>query len=116
MKYIHSIINHYLKTYIALSRFIRIERAGKGRAPHVRCENCTYRFKRGQLGSRTILVRSLRLLPELSNTQRSVACLLGTVFDGEDPSVYKVAKEAHLDWRVVKKTMLEIKEKEFPIK
>ena len=84
--------------------------------PYVRCENCTYRFKGGQLGSRNILVRSLRLLPELTNTQRSIACLLGTVFDGENPSIYRIAKESHMDWRVVKKVMLELKEKGFPIK
>jgi hypothetical protein len=84
--------------------------------PYVRCENCTYRFKGGQLGGRNILVRSLRLLPELTNTQRGIACLLGTVFDGENPSIYKIAKEAKMDWRVVKKAMRELKERGFPIK
>jgi len=84
--------------------------------PYVRCENCTYRFKGGNLSGSNILVRSLRLLPELTNTQRSVACLLGTVFDGENPSIYKIAKEAHMDWRVVKKAIRELKEKGFPIK
>ena len=84
--------------------------------PYVRCEYCTYRFKGGQLRGSNILVRSLRILPELTNTQRSVACLLGTVFDGENPSIYRIAKEAHIDWRVVKKAMLELKEKEFPLK
>ena len=68
------------------------------------------------MGERNILVRSLRILPELTNTQRSVACLLGTVFDGENPSIYRIAKEAHMDWRVVKKAMLELKEKGFPLK
>ncbi len=84
--------------------------------PYVRCENCTYRFKGGNLSRSNILVRSLRLLPELTNTQRSVACLLGTVFDGENPSIYRIAKEAHMDWRVVKKAIRELKEKGFPIK
>lgn len=84
--------------------------------PYVRCENCTYRFKGGNLSGSNILVRSLRLLPELTNTQRSVACLLGTVFDGENPSIYRIAKEAHMDWRVVKKAIRELKEKGFPIK
>ncbi len=84
--------------------------------PYVRCENCSYRFKGGNLSGSNILVRSLRLLPELTNTQRSVACLLGTVFDGENPSIYKIAKEAHMDWRVVKKAIRELKEKGFPIK
>ena len=84
--------------------------------PYVCCENCTYRFRGGQLGGRNILVRSLRLLPELNSTQRSVACLLGTVFDGEDPSISRIAKEAHMDWRVVKKAIRELKEKGFPLK
>jgi hypothetical protein len=84
--------------------------------PYVRCENCTYRFKGGQLGGRNILVRSLRILPELTNTQRGIACLLGTVFDGENPSVSKIAKEANMDWRVVKKAIRELKERGFPIK
>jgi hypothetical protein len=81
--------------------------------PYVCCENCTYRFRGGQLGGRNILVRSLRLLPELNSTQRSVACLLGTVFDGENPSICRIAKEAHMDWRVVKKAIRELKEKGF---
>jgi Mn-dependent DtxR family transcriptional regulator len=68
------------------------------------------------LGGRNILVRSLRLLPELTNTQRGVACLLGTVFDGENPSVSRIAKEANMDWRVVKKAIRELKERGFPIK
>jgi hypothetical protein len=84
--------------------------------PYVCCESCTYRFKGGQLGGCNILVRSLRLLPELTNTQRGIACLLGTVFDGENPSISKIAKEAHMDWRVVKKAIRELKEKGFPLK
>ncbi len=83
---------------------------------YIRCEKCAYRFKGGQLGERNVLVKNLRLLSELSNTQRGVACLLGTVFDGENPSIYKIAKEAHMDWRIVKKAIRELKEKGFPIK
>jgi len=83
---------------------------------YVRCETCTYRFKGGQLGGSNILVRSLRLLPELTNTQRSIACLLGTVFDGENPSISKIAKEANMDWRIVKKAVRGLKERGFPIK
>jgi len=88
----------------------------RGKLPYVSCENCTYRFRRGQLSGSNILVRSLRALPELTNIQRSIVCLLGTVFDGENPSVYRIAKEAHMDWRVVKKAMIELKEKGFPLK
>jgi hypothetical protein len=84
--------------------------------PYVRCEYCTYRFKGGQLSGSNILVRSLRILPELTNTQRSIICLLGTVFDGENPSISRISKEAHMDWRVVKKAISELKEKGFPLK
>jgi hypothetical protein len=83
----------------------------RGKLPYVRCENCTYRFKGGQLGSRNILVRSLRLLPELTNTQRGIACLLGTVFDGEEPSVYNIAKTAKMNSATVKKAIHVLKEK-----
>ena len=79
--------------------------------PFVRCENCTYRFRRGQLGSRNILVKSLRVLPELSNTQRGIACLLGTVFDGEYPSIYKIAKTAKMNSATVKRAINVLKEK-----
>jgi hypothetical protein len=100
----------YLKTYHYGCSGIR------GKLPYVRCENCTYRFRRGQLSGSNILVRSLRLLPELTSTQRSVACLLGTVFEGENPSISRISKEAHMDWRVVKKAISELKEKGFPLK
>jgi len=42
--------------------------------------------------------------------------LLGTVFDGENPSISRISKEAHMDWRVVKKAISELKEKGFPLK
>jgi hypothetical protein len=79
--------------------------------PYVRCEYCTYRFKGGQLSGSNILVRSLRLLPELTNTQRGIACLLGTVFDGEYPSIYKIAKTARMNSATVKKAIEVLKEK-----
>jgi hypothetical protein len=73
--------------------------------PYVRCENCSYRFKGGQLGAGNILVKSLRILPELTSTQRGVACLLGTVFDGEDPSINEIAKTAKMNYTTVKKRL-----------
>ena len=79
--------------------------------PYVRCENCSYRFKGGQLGSRNILVRSLRLLPELSNSQRGVICLLGTVFDGENPSISRIAKVSGMNYFTVKRAIEVLKKK-----
>jgi len=80
--------------------------------PYVRCEYCTYRFKGGQLRGSNILVRSLRVLPELTNIQRSIVCLLGTVFDGENPSINKIAKTAGMNYKTVKKAFDVLKEKD----
>jgi len=44
---------------------------------YIRCENCNYRFEGGNLKESNILIKNLRLLPELSSTQRGIACLLG---------------------------------------
>ncbi len=79
--------------------------------PYVCCEKCTYRFRGGQLGERNILVKSLRLLPDLTNTQRGIACLLGTVFDGENPSINQIANTAKMNSATVKKAIHVLKEK-----
>jgi hypothetical protein len=83
----------------------------RGKLPYVRCENCTYHFKGGQLGGSNILVKSLRILPELTSTQRGIACLLGTVFDGESPSISEIAKTAKMNYATVKKAVEILKEK-----
>jgi len=79
--------------------------------PYVCCETCTYRYRGGQLSGSNILIKSMRLLPELTSTQRSILCLLGTVFDGEYPSVYKIAKTAGMNSATVKKAIRALKEK-----
>ena len=80
--------------------------------PYVCCENCTYRYRGGQLSGSNILIKSMRLLPELTSTQRSILCLLGTVFDGEYPSIYKIAKTAGMNSATVKKAIRALKEKQ----
>jgi hypothetical protein len=79
--------------------------------PYVRCEHCTYWFKGRQFRSKNILFKNLRLLPGLTNTQRGIACLLGTVFDGEYPSIYKIARTARMNSATVKKAIDVLKEK-----
>jgi hypothetical protein len=79
--------------------------------PYVCCENCIYRFRGGQLRGSNILIKSMRLLPELTSTQRGILCLLGTVFDGEYPSIYKIAKTARMNSLTVKKAIRALKEK-----
>ncbi|GAI66547.1 unnamed protein product, partial [marine sediment metagenome] len=58
-----------------------------------------------------ILVKNIRKLPELTNTERGIVCLLGTVFDGEEPSISKIALKARMDYRVVEKAIRGLREK-----
>jgi len=51
-------------------------------------------------------------LPELSSTQRGIVCLLGTVFEGEYPSINKIARTADMDYRTIKNVIRELKELE----
>ena len=81
----------------------------RNKLAYIKCDNCEYRFKDGKLKDSNILIKNIRILPKLSNAQRGIACLLGTVFEGEDPSVYRIAKEANMDWRIVNNTMKSLK-------
>ena len=88
----------------------------RGKLAYIKCEECAYRFKDGKLKDSNILIKNIKILPELSSTQRGIACLLGTVFEGEHPSIYRIAKEANMDWRIVNDTMKSLKKKVFLIK
>ena len=77
---------------------------------YIKCEDCEYRFEDGKLKTSNILIKNIRILPELSNTQRGIACLLGTVFEGEYPSINKIAETADMDYRTIKKVIRELKE------
>jgi hypothetical protein len=79
--------------------------------PFVMCENCTYRFRGGQLSGSNILIKNIRILPELTNTQRSILCLIGIFFDGEKPSVNRIANTAGMNYKTVKKAFDVLKEK-----
>ncbi len=83
----------------------------RDKLPYIACEHCKYRFKGGKLNNINILIKSLRILPELNNIQRSIICLLGTVFDGEYPTIYKIAKTARMNSATVKKAIAVLKEK-----
>jgi len=50
-------------------------------------------------------------LPELSNTQRGIVCLLGTVFEGEYPSINKIVETAKMNFETVKRAIEVLKEK-----
>ena len=85
----------------------------RDRLAYVKCEDCEYRFKDGELKDSNILIKNIKILPKLSNTQRGIACLLGTVFEGKIPSVYRIAKETNMDWRIVNNAMKSLKKKGF---
>jgi len=80
---------------------------------YIKCEVCEYRFKDGELKDSNILIKNIRMLPKLSNTQRGIACLLGTIFEGKIPSVYRITKETNMDWRIVNNAMKSLKKKGF---
>jgi len=85
----------------------------RDRLAYIKCEACECRFKDGELKDSNILIKNIRMLPKLSSTQRGIACLLGTVYNGESPSVYRIAKEANMDWRIVNNTMKSLKKRGF---
>ena len=85
----------------------------RNKIAYIKCEACEHRFKDGKLKDSNILIKNLRILAELSNTQRGIACLLGTVFEGESPSVYRIAKEANMDWRIVNNIMKNLEKRGF---
>lgn len=78
---------------------------------YIKCQRCSYRFKKGQFKEDNLLIRNIRILPELTNTQRGIACLLGTVFEGEYPSLNKIAQTAKMNFNTVKKAIEVLKKK-----
>ena len=78
---------------------------------YIKCEACGHRFKNGKLKDSNILIKNIRILPELSNNQRGIVCLLGTVFEAEYPSINKIALKAKMDYRTVEKAIDGLKKK-----
>jgi len=82
----------------------------RGKLAYIKCEACGYKFKYGKLKDSNILIKNIRILPELSNTQRGIVCLLGTVFEGEYPSINKIAETANMNFETVKRAIKALKE------
>lgn len=83
----------------------------RNKLSYIQCEHCEYRFNHGKLKESNLLIRNIRMLPELSNTQRGIACLLGTVFEGENPSINQIANTAKMNYVTVKKAIHVLKKK-----
>ena len=77
---------------------------------YIKCDIGEYTFKDGKLKDSNILIKNIRTLPELSNTQRGIACLLGTVFEGEYPSINKIAETTKMNYETVKNAIKVLKE------
>ncbi len=82
----------------------------RSKLAYIKCDNCKYKFEDGKLKESNILVRNIRILPELTSAQRGIVCLLGTVFEGEYPSINKMAKIAHMNSNTIKNAIKILKE------
>ena len=63
----------------------------------------------------SLLIKNIRELPKLSNTERGIACILGTVFDGEVVTINEIATYVKMDYRIVKKAIEGLQERGFKI-
>jgi len=78
---------------------------------YIKCGNCEYKFEDGKLKDSNILIKNIRILPELSNAEAKIALMLGIVFDGENPSVTKISKKTKMNYNTVKKAIIGLKGK-----
>jgi len=77
----------------------------RDKGAYIKCDHCEYRFKDGRLKDSNILIKNIRILPELSNAEAKIALMLGIVFDGEIPTINKIALKAKMDYRTVGKAI-----------
>jgi len=81
------------------------------RLPFINCNNCKFKFKGGKFKMGNIIVRHINELPKLSNTESRVLLFLGTVFDGEAPSNYAIAKLTGMNKNTVREAVEGLKKK-----
>ncbi|GAI22041.1 unnamed protein product, partial [marine sediment metagenome] len=79
--------------------------------PYIECDKCRFKFKGGVLGVGNIIVKNIMEIPELNTCEKAILLLLGTVFEGEKPSEYQIAKVTKMDKRTVKKAIENLREK-----
>jgi hypothetical protein len=83
----------------------------RNKLAYIKCDTCEYRFKDGKLKDSNILIKNIRILPELSNAEAKIALMLGIVFDGENPSVTKISKKTKMNYNTVRKAIIGLKGK-----
>ncbi|TFB08807.1 helix-turn-helix domain-containing protein [Candidatus Atribacteria bacterium MT.SAG.1] len=58
-----------------------------------------------------ILVKNIRKLPELSSAESRIILLLGTYYEGENPTNYELAKKTGMNKNTVKEAIKGLKKK-----
>lgn len=58
-----------------------------------------------------IIVKNIRKLPELSNTESRIVLLLGTYYEGENPTNYEISKKTGMNKDTVKEVVERLKER-----
>lgn len=77
--------------------------------PYISCTKCQNNFKGdGELKKSNILLRNIRKLHKISNTQRGILCLLGTTFKDNTPSISEIEKSCNMNYQTVRKALLEL--------
>jgi len=79
--------------------------------PFIECDKCRFKFKGGSLRMGNVLVKNLRNLEKLDPSEQRVLLFLGTVFDGEQPSNYAIAKKMGMNKDIVKRVMEGLRKK-----
>jgi len=77
----------------------------------IECDKCRFKFKGGRLGMGNVIVKNIMKIPELEPSEQRVLLFLGTVFEGEKPSEYQIAKVTKMDKRTVKKAIENLRKK-----
>ncbi|RXG63936.1 hypothetical protein ES695_14950, partial [Candidatus Atribacteria bacterium 1244-E10-H5-B2] len=79
--------------------------------PYIKCDKCRFKFKGGVLGMGNIIVKNIRKLPELDPSEQRVLLFLGTIFEGEKPSLTALSKRMGMHFDTVKGAVKRLEEK-----
>ncbi|GAI08622.1 unnamed protein product, partial [marine sediment metagenome] len=75
------------------------------RLPFIKCDRCK-KFRKGldeMVGS--ILIKNIRELPKITNTERGILCMLDVYFSGEKVSVNRIAEITNMNYQTIKKAI-----------
>jgi hypothetical protein len=80
--------------------------------PFIKCDKCK-RFKGGlrKMVVGSAMIKNIRELPKISNTERGILSLVDVYFSGENVSVNRICKVANMDFRTVNKAISSLKDK-----